>query len=786
MSNASEVLVTIDNFRTLARKTKGELLNPSIGYEAQNCRFSEEYGSIEKRDSRAKYVNMSTLGTSRITFVDRFYKSSDASKTLIVAYDTTLKKGSDSDGSFTNIKESLTASLRYKSLTFKNVWYACNGTDVVQSYDGTTVNDAGVPIPTAATFNAWSGTGLTGNYYYKLTYFVDGYQEGTASAASLVIAPSNQGIKLNVPISTNTRVTKRYLYRTAAGGAIYYFCKEIANNTDLTVTDNVVDGSLDTAITAPTDYGSPSAFKYQALHKSRVFGARYSGNLSRVQYSDIRSGTSYPDVFPSANYFDVLKDNGEDISFILEDNFGQLIVSKPSAIVKINTDTDDPVGWSGFTNILSVNGCCAPYSAVKTHIGIVYVTRYAERKKRLMRWTGSNSEPIFEELEPILSSIVESRIADMTGHYHNGCYYLSYTEPSTGNSFNDRVLIIHLDTGACVIDKKNIDSFSSWNSGSVGTTGADEGELYSGTSDDAGFVYREDTTIQDYVLQLKSEVNGTLTGMTSGGTEQSPTVVLSSGVTTQWGNTLVSTMTDLVSTLTGEDEYVCPSGIYLSAVLEVNAKNLRNVYFTMTSVAASYSSKIYIRTGDTAANCTAASWSSAYASAADISALTANRFMQYKIKLFIKVANITDYSTIYLYRGISPDDYIVKITFGLGVLSETVMEMIYTSQWLDFGWIDAFLKRVRKQLFQVRIDFERVNASGNLTFGYYLDNSTTRTDKTFALATYASKGYCICQFPIATYFKNLKYRLFHDDDIYALKIKAMHFLFSPEPISELN
>lgn len=784
-----EVIVTIDNFRTLARKTRGELLPPSAGYNAQNARFTEEYGSIEKRTSRAKYANMSTLGTSRVMFVDRFYKSSDSTKTIICAYSTFLKKGSDADGTFSNIKTGLTASLHWTSVTFKNIWYGCNGTDSPQIYDGSNVETMGVPVPGAATVATGAAGVLTGDYYYKVSYIIDSYQEGTAGTASALVQPSSEKVELSsIPVSTNTRCTSRYLYRTKAGALVYYFLAEIADNTTTTYSDNIADGSLDTTITAPTDYGVPSAFAYMCLHKSRVFGAKYSGYSSRVQYSDIRSGTSYPDVFPANNYFDAIKDNGEDVTFVGEDNFGQLIVMKPSAVIAIDTSPDDPVAWSGFTNILSVNGCISPYTAKKTHIGIIYLTRYAKGKKRLMRWTGSNSEPIFEELEPILSSISETRTSSIVGHYHNGAYYLSYTDPDDGNSYNDRVIIIDLKTGTWVIDKKNIDCFSSWTSGTVGTTGADEGELYSGTSDATGFIYREDTSIEDLLIKLKSDIDlGTLDdALTSAGTEAAPTLSLNDDVETQWGAKTVNTMTRIVNTLTGEQDYVFPSGLYTSPVIEVNAKNLRYVYWTQQL--GSYGLiNVFIRTGGTAAACAAASWSSAYTtSGSDISALTAARYIQYKIKLFIHGTYAAQYATVYLERGSSPNDYVVRISFGLGSISETAIEMLYLSQWLDFGWIKPYFKRVRKHFHQVRIDFERSEASGSLYFGYYLDGSSTLVQKEFAFSTYATKGYCIYQFPISTFAKRIRYRLFHDDDIKALKIKAVHFVFSPEPIGGLN
>ena len=780
--NETEFVVTLDDFRTLARKTKHELTPPTVGYEAQNVRFNEEFGSIQKRFSRAKYSSMATLGAIRVIFADRYYKNTTSAKTLIIAYDTFLKKGSDSLGTFSNIKTGLTAALRWNSLTFKDLWYGCNGTDSPQVYDGTTVETMGVPVPTAPTL---ADSGVAGNpngaYLYKVTYEIDSYQEGSASVASASITVTSKKITVTIPVSANTRVTARNIYRTVASGAVYNFVARVANNTDTTYTDNIADGSLDTTITAPTDYGVPPAFQFMCLHKSRIFGLKIAANQARVYYSDIRAGTSYPDVFPAANFFDVKKDDGEVGTAINEDNFGQLVVQKPSAVIKVNTDTDDPVGWSGFSNVLSVNGCIAPWSVAKTHVGVIYLTRYAENKKRLMVWNGQNSEPIFEELEPILSAILSTRLNDIVACYYNGSYYFSYSDPDSGNTFNDRVLIIDLISQSWVIDKKNIDCFSRW------AVGTDNGELYSGTSDTTGFVYREDTNIHDLLIRYKSEIDlGTLTSnLTSGGTETAPTVSLNSGVTDDVGTKIVSTVTDIISTLTGEQDTVSPSGLYTSPVLEVNAKNLLKLYWTQT-LGSFGSLQFHIRTGATIALTEAASWSGPYTtSGADISAVTADRYFQYKFRLIITGDNAASYAQVYVSRGTSPDDFVVKATLGLGVISETTIEMIYTSSWLDFSWINPLFKRRRKHFRQVKIEFERTTATGTLTFGYQLDGSSTRTDKDFSFVTYAGQDFVIYQFPFSTFGRTLKYRLYHNDDTDSLKIKAVHFLFTVEPVYEI-
>jgi hypothetical protein len=775
-------IATIENFRTLAQKTQDELLDPQVGREAYNLRFDETYGSLVKRLNRAKYASMASLGTSRVIGAYRYYKNSDDTKYQIVAYSTFLKLGSDTAGTFSNIKTGLTADLRWTWITYKDLCYGFNGTDNNIVFDGTNCEDMGVPIPTAP---SGVDSGVAGNpngaYKYKVTYLIDSYQEGSSSVASATVTTTGaKQITVTIPVSSNTRVTHRYLYRTAASGSIYYFCAQIANNADLTYTDNIADASLDTTIIAPTDYGAPGAYQLSCLHKSRIFLARNSTFKSRTIYSDVRSGTSYPDVYPALNYFDILRDNGEEITFIGEDNYGQLIEMKPSAVVKINTDTDDPVGWSGFNDIISPNGCVAPYSAVKTHIGIIYVSRYGEQRKRLMVWNGSSTQPIFEELEPILSGILDTRLTDIVAVYHNGVYQLSYTDTSVGDTFNNRVLLIDLLNNSWVIDKKNVDCFCVWNSGT------DWGELHTGTSDATGFLYRENTDLEDLVIRYKSDLDkGTFdSACQSGGTEDVPVVtMIKSELDTEIGATVVSAAGGTVSGYNDVsiNETVSPSCTYISPILEVSAKNLVLLYWTVTHGIGGRS-RFWIRTADTMAAIVLASWSGPYStpSGSDISSVSAAKYIQYMAKLYVE--NTANWAGIYFYRSTSafPNDYVVKISFGFGSQAETAIPMEYISHWDDFGWINTSFKRVRKRMRAVKIYFDRTAQSGDLVFGYYLNGSTIRTDVTFSLSAYASQGYILYNFPLGKYFNNFKYRLYQNDAD-KITIKRVSFIISPEP-----
>ena len=76
-----------------------------------------------------------------------------------------------------------------------------------------------VTYPTAPTVavNATAGN-LNGNYYYRIT-FVTALGETEAGVRSAVVAPATQQVDLtNIPVSSDSAVTSRKIYRTTAGG----------------------------------------------------------------------------------------------------------------------------------------------------------------------------------------------------------------------------------------------------------------------------------------------------------------------------------------------------------------------------------------------------------------------------------------------------------------------------------------------------------------------------------------------------------------------------------------
>jgi hypothetical protein len=110
------------------------------------------------------------------------------------------------------------------------------------------VRKAGVDAPTVAPTLADSGVAGTPNgaYLAKYTFVNEDGFESNPSAASASQSVASKQITWTVPVdaSTGNTTASRKLYRTKAGGAVYYYIATIANNTGTAYTDNIADASL--------------------------------------------------------------------------------------------------------------------------------------------------------------------------------------------------------------------------------------------------------------------------------------------------------------------------------------------------------------------------------------------------------------------------------------------------------------------------------------------------------------------------------------------------------------
>jgi len=107
---------------------------------------------------------------------------------------------------------------------------------------------AGVDPPGTAPTLADSTVAGTPNgvYYGKITFVnAEGYESNPSSASASVTVASKK-ITWTVPVDASAGKTtaKRKLYRTKAGGSVYYYIATVADNTTTAYTDNIADASL--------------------------------------------------------------------------------------------------------------------------------------------------------------------------------------------------------------------------------------------------------------------------------------------------------------------------------------------------------------------------------------------------------------------------------------------------------------------------------------------------------------------------------------------------------------
>jgi len=340
LGSAQETQVlTIRKFSGLATKYDPSETPLEYGQIVRNIRLNR-FGTLDKRPLRNVY-NATSLGDNPILFAYRFYYGS--SKLLIISYSTFLKGGDDSAGTFdadlTSIKTGLTAGEYFQAVTYKDVFYAGNGVNANIHYDGTNIRDWGVDGP-GETEMAGSqgdpGSIPDGTYKYQVTFVYDGYQESNPNTdtTSVTIAVDKEIDLAGIPLGTAlTNVTARKLYRTQKGGSVYYYLTTIADNVDETYSDDALDGALDTTTTPPSTHYAPEICKYFESHKERIFAAGLLTETSRLYYSAIIKGISYPDIFPADNWIDISPDDGEKIMGIKTDPSGIFVsLNRPRCI----------------------------------------------------------------------------------------------------------------------------------------------------------------------------------------------------------------------------------------------------------------------------------------------------------------------------------------------------------------------------------------------------------------------------------------------------------------------
>lgn len=676
--------VIFDNFSDGMWTNIDEPEKPKTGFKMlKNARIDNTEGMCVKRLPATKY-NGTSLGDEPIKSGVRYYYGTD-DKELIIFYETAVKKGDDGAGTFSNLDTGYTTNSTFDWVIYKDRLYWCNGNEQSRRYDGTNVRDWGCPASnTTPSLSSTASGDLTGDYFYKVTFVYDGYQESNPSNASTTVSYSSaQGI-ITIPVSPDSVCTGRKLYRTKDGGSAYYLAKTISDNTSTTVSDNVADASLGDQL--EENHDEPYAYhKQMLLHQDRIFGLR--PNSCRIDYTKIDNYVSYPDIYDEDEDYEMIaEDDGENVETIIAIDEG-IICFKRSRTYILRTYQNDPNQWS--IDLIDDHGTCSWRSPVKTKYGIMYLEmdRYRQKDLRLLTATSYGaSESIGWKIKDQLNSISNQELEDVVCSPDGNRIYISYCD-DTGIGYNNKQLVLQFAGSPTkygyTVDDLHIACY-------IPARGSgDEGQMYAGLSDE-GSVVRLDTPTQDLVHYTSGDINtGTLTRLEESGTEEYPEIKLSS-TESDWEGTFAHTpLESLTASLASYTEFMNYHGYIQSDVLYIGATTLESALWTVSLSDYGYS-RFRIRTGATAEACQTASWSDFFSDpdGSDISAVSANDYIQYELYLLSSQAFIDTVSKIY--RG----EFIVKISAGLGTEYEAYISFLIRTGKLDLGF-RGYIKRLK-------------------------------------------------------------------------------------------
>lgn len=115
----------------------------------------------------------------------------------------------------------------------------------VKSDWGFDINPVVSPASISGTRSAGAGLEI-GTYYYLITYITALGETNSFISAAITTTSGNQRVTLTIPVSTDSRVTSRKLYRTKVNTGAWqdFVLTTIANNTSTSYIDSTADASL--------------------------------------------------------------------------------------------------------------------------------------------------------------------------------------------------------------------------------------------------------------------------------------------------------------------------------------------------------------------------------------------------------------------------------------------------------------------------------------------------------------------------------------------------------------
>jgi hypothetical protein len=345
-------------------------------------------------------------------------------------------------------------------------------------------------IPTGVA--AGSGGSLShGDYKYKVTFVDADGNEGNPSTASAAIhAVLSDKITVTIPVNadTNYNIVKRYIYRTLADGASYYYDGEVDDNTTVTFVSTQSDIALVQANSLENyheqdHYTPPTSPSLIAKKGGRI----YLGVGNSLYYSK-----RFYEYFP-AEFF-IPTGNMRNITGIISQLHTLQVATKNSVERLLGTSAQiESADYFQFKDSYSSKGAFSSRSVVDCDNYIVFLHRNGLYILNIDQ---------VQELNPILNEYLktnmnQSYIGQSCAVFYDGLYMLSY--PKGSNTVPSETIFVDMKNGTYGIFDFAFNVYSVFgqdgeDSLKVGSTTVGRVyDLFSGLDDDGSAIEAYDT-----------------------------------------------------------------------------------------------------------------------------------------------------------------------------------------------------------------------------------------------------------------------------------------------------
>lgn len=470
----------------LNTKDAPSLLSPLESPDCRNVVFDDQ-GAVKTRDGSSQ-VNTTAIASVAINGLASFNNSmvAWASSSMWYLSGTTWTVVTAACGNFSS-----GASVAF--VTYQNLLFMSDGTNGPWKYsDPDNFYNMGIDIASAPTSRtAGAGSLATNSYFYKVSFVNTQVVEGEAGSASAGVTLTTSGSVTvqSIPVgSALAGVARRKIYRaTGTATAPYGLIATISDNSTVTYTDTVDNTAV--GVAPITDGSKPNPFTTIELHKERLF-MDDGDDRTLLRYTEFEN----PFISKAASFIPLNKGDKKNITCIKVQN-DLVSVFKPSSIWLVDlVDPSNDVTWQTL-KIPGNVGIVGPKALAEIPNGILFIGRMGEKISGMHLLTGGD---LLETQDEFVKSInlsekIEDEILAIPAALYGDIAMVEFKNQilisagRSGSTTQDHIFWLDLNR---VGTKGQPGSWSIWNGIKLNNFAVHSGDLYGGSSQANGFIYK--------------------------------------------------------------------------------------------------------------------------------------------------------------------------------------------------------------------------------------------------------------------------------------------------------